>query len=171
MAPQLRAQDIAVAVRLAQQPEERYEQLADVLGLSLSATHRAVQRLRRAGLLLPDKRKVNRSALLEFLRHGARCVFPPVRGREVRGMPTAWSVPELMKELSSSSSSVSVVWPDPEGKVRGESIMPLYDGAVAAGRRDDRLYRALALIDALRVGRARERRIAGELLEMELAAA
>ncbi len=171
MAPQLRAQDLAVAVRLAQQPEERYEQLADVLGLSLSATHRAVQRLRRAGLLLPDKRKVNRSALLEFLRHGARYVFPPIRGPVVRGVPTAWSVPGLMEQLSSSSSSVSVVWPDPDGKVRGESIMPLYDGAAAAGRRDNRLYRVLALVDALRVGRARERRVASELLEKELAVA
>ena len=76
-----------------------------------------------------------------------------------------------MEQLSSSSSLVSVVWPDPDGKVRGESITPLYDGAAAAGRRDDRLYRALALVDALRVGGARERRIAGQLLKKELAAA
>lgn len=127
--------------------------------------------IRNASVLLPDKRKVNRSALLEFLRHGARYVFPPIRGPAVRGVPTAWSVPGLMEQLSSSSSSVSVVWPDPDGKVRGESIMPLYDGAVAAGRRDNRLYRVLALVDALRVGGARERRVAGELLEKELAAA
>ena len=89
----------------------------------------------------------------------------------MRGVPTAWSVPGLMEQLSSSSSLVSVVWPDPDGKVRGESITPLYDGAAAAGRRDDRLYRALALVDALRVGGARERRIAGQLLKKELAAA
>ena len=168
MASQLRAQDLAVALRLAQQPEERYEQLANVLDLSLSATHRAVQRLQRAGLLLPDKRKVNRSALLEFLRYGARYVFPPVRGPEVRGMPTAWSVPGLMEQLSSSGTNV--VWPDPNGKVRGESVVPLYEGASAAARRDNRLYRALALVDALRIGRARERQIASELLEKELAA-
>lgn len=171
MADQLRPQDLAVALQLAHQPEERYEQLAYVLGLSLSATHRAVQRLRQAGLVLPDKRKVNRSALLEFLRHGARYAFPAVRGPEVRGVPTAWSVPELMTQLSSSSSSSSVVWPDPRGKVRGESITPLYDGAPAAVQRDERLYRALALVDALRAGQAPERQIAGELLEREIAPA
>lgn len=160
-----------MALQLAYQPDERYERLAYVLGLSLSATHRAVQRLRQAALLLPDKRKVNRRALLEFLRHGARYAFPAVRGPEVRGVPTAWSVPELMAELSSSASSTSVVWPDPRGTVRGESITPLYGGAVATVQRDERLYRALALVDALRVGQARERQIAGELLEKELAPA
>ena len=169
MAPQLRPQDIAVALRLAQHPEERYELLADALGLSLSATHRAVQRLRQARLLLPDQRKVNRSALLEFLQYGARYAFPPVRGPQVRGMPTAWSVAGLMEQLSSSSSSV--VWPDPNGTMRGESITPLYDGAPNAGRRDKRLHRALALVDALRIGQARERNIAGKLLRDELAPA
>ncbi len=171
MALQLRPQDIAVALRLAQHPEERYELLADALGLSLSATHRAVQRLRQAHLLLPDQRKVNRSALMEFLQYGARYAFPPVRGPQVRGMPTAWSVAGLMEQLSSSSSSSSVVWPDPNGTMRGESITPLYDGAANAGRRDKRLHRALALVDALRIGQARERKIAGALLKDELASA
>ena len=142
MADQLRPQDLAVALQLAYQPEERYERLAYVLGLSLSATHRAVQRLRQAGLLLPDGRKVNRRALLEFLCHGARYAFPAVRGPEVRGVPTAWSVPELMPQLSSSSSSASVVWPDPHGKVRRESITPRYDGAAVTVQGDERLYRA-----------------------------
>jgi hypothetical protein len=85
-------------------------------------------------------------------------------------MPTAWSVAGLMEQLSSSSSSSSssVVWPDPNGTMRGESITPLYDGAADAGRRDNRLHRALALVDALRIGQARERNIAGELLKDEL---
>jgi hypothetical protein len=171
MADQLRPQDLAVALRLAHHPGERYEALADVLGLSLSATHRAVQRLQGARLLLPGERKVNRGALLEFLIHGARYAFPGVRGPEVRGVPTAWSVPELMEEVSSSSSSTKVVWPHARGKMRGESITPLYDGVAEARQRDEKLYRALALVDALRVGQARERRIASELLKKELAPA
>ncbi len=170
MANQLRPLDLVVALRLAHQPGERYELLAEALGLSLSATHRAVQRLQHAGLLLPDQRKVNRAALLEFLRHGARYAFPVARGPEVRGMPTAWSVPDLMEELASSSiSSKKLVWPDPRGTARGESVAPLYRGAPDASRRDNKLYRALALVDALRLGQARDRRIAGKLLEQELA--
>ena len=63
-----------------------------------------------------------------------------------------------------------LVWPHPEGEVRGESIEPLYRSAVDAARRDSRLYECLALIDALRVGRARERKMAIDLLTKRLRA-
>ena len=164
--PSLRPQDLAVAVWLALEPNEHYERMAEALSHSLSGTHRSVQRLRQAGLLLPDERKVNRSALLEFLRYGVRYVFPPSRGPEVRGMPTAWSAPVLEGELPVSAKAI--VWPDVRGSMRGESVAPLYDGAPRASDRDFRLYRSLALIDALRLGQARERKIAGDLLSKEL---
>ena len=61
-----------------------------------------------------------------------------------------------------------LVWPHPEGEVRGESIEPLYRSAVDAARRDSKLYECLALVDALRVGRARERKLAIDLLTKRL---
>jgi hypothetical protein len=61
-----------------------------------------------------------------------------------------------------------LVWPHPEGEVRGESLEPLYPSAVDAARRDSKLYEALALVDALRVGRARERTLAIDLLKRML---
>ncbi len=167
--PSLRPQDLAVAVWLVLEPKEHYERMAEALGLSLSGTHRSVQRLRQAGLLLPDERKVNSSALLEFLRYGVRYVFPPSRGPEVLGVPTAWSAPVLEGELPVSAKAV--VWPDVRGSMRGESVAPLYDGAPRAADGDLRLYRSLALIDALRLGQARERKIAGDLLSKGLTAA
>ena len=42
--------------------------------------------------------------------------------------------------------------------------------AVVAATQDSRLYEALALIDALRGGRARERKLAADLLAKALAA-
>jgi hypothetical protein len=61
-----------------------------------------------------------------------------------------------------------IVWPHPEGTVRGESLEPLYPSAVDAARRDDALYESLALVDALRIGRARERKLAVELIGKRL---
>jgi hypothetical protein len=60
------------------------------------------------------------------------------------------------------------VWPSPDGPVRGESFEPLYPSAVVAARSDPRLYEALALVDALRGGRARERTLAADLLARAL---
>jgi hypothetical protein len=51
------------------------------------------------------------------------------------------------------------VWPFPEGEHRGVTLEPLYKSAPAA-LRDPFLYELLALIDALREGRVRERKLA-----------
>ena len=46
--------------------------------------------------------------------------------------------------------------------------MPLYPSAPAASQRSASLYENLALFDALRVGNARERRLASEAFEARL---
>jgi len=60
------------------------------------------------------------------------------------------------------------VWPYVEGKVRGISLAPLYKGAPKAALRDPRFYGVLALCDAIRGGRTRERNLAIELLGKEI---
>ena len=52
------------------------------------------------------------------------------------------------------------MWPSPDGEHRGVSLEPLYRTVPIAARRDARLYEILALVDAIRDGRAREKRLA-----------
>jgi len=66
------------------------------------------------------------------------------------------------------AESAPLVWPHPEGQVRGESLEPLYPSAVDAALKDTKLYECLALVDALRVGRARERKLAIDFLTQSL---
>jgi hypothetical protein len=61
------------------------------------------------------------------------------------------------------------VWPDPEGKIKGRAVEPLHPGVPKAAQEDDEFYALLALIDVLRVGRAREREMAEAELEKRLA--
>jgi hypothetical protein len=159
---QLNPQDLVVAIKLALGPRLTFQQLAESLGLSLSAAHRAVTRCTAAGLLLAD-RQPNRHGLLEFLLHGVRYAFPPVRGGMTRGMPTAHAAPPLTEFIVQDNDPVPV-WPDPQGESRGASFKPLYRGAPKAARADAKLYKCLCLIDALRGGRARERNLAKEHL-------
>ena len=157
--------DLAVALRLEHRPDERYEELAGALGVSLSAAHRSVQRLNAAGLLLPGSRRVNRSALLEFLIHGARYAFPPNLGPEIRGVPTAGALPALESQMPQGSGAV---WPSTAGRIRGPALAPLYPGAPAAALHDEKLHLLLALVDTMRIGQARERHIAESLLKNAL---
>ena len=57
------------------------------------------------------------------------------------------------------------VWPSGKGNLRGQSIIPLYPSVTDAVQKDSKLYELLALIDALRVGKAREKELA--ILELK----
>ncbi len=160
--PALRPLDVVVALQLALRPEEKYEALAGTLGIAVSATHRAVTRLEAAGLVLPHRRAAGRGALIDFVVHGVPYSFYAVTGPEAPGVPTAYSAPPLAAEIESERP---LVWPSIHGAVRGDTLIPLYAGAPSLPERDPALYDVLTLVDALRVGRARERRIAVEMLE------
>ena len=144
-----------------------YGRLATELAMSASEVHAAVRRATHAGLLGPNRRP-NVSALLEFIVHGVRYAFAPERGRVTRGIPTAHAAPPLDAEIA--GDELPPVWPDPEGQVRGETFEPLYPSVPRAVRHDPSLYELLALVDAIRGGRARERKLAEKHLRRRLSA-
>lgn len=82
---------------------------------------------------------------------------------------TAHAVAPLRDALA-PSTELPPVWPDPAGEVRGLAFSPLYSSAPRAARRDKTLYALLALVDAVRGGRARERKIALRMLDERLQA-
>jgi len=75
-----------------------------------------------------------------------------------------------LKELISGGDEPPPVWPYAEGQVRGYSFAPLHKNVPQAALEDARLYQLLALVDALRDGRARERELAGRELKKRLEA-
>lgn len=99
---------------------------------------------------------------MDFLQYGITYVFPQKPGPMVKGVPTAHSAAPLDKVIRSQEP---YVWPSAKGKLRGEGIVPLYPSVVDAALRDPALHELLALVDALRVGRAREKEIAIEELK------
>lgn len=168
---ELKPQDILVLLKLAVHPGEgwSYGGLASSLKLSSSETHAAIKRATLAGLMNVRHHRPIRAALEELLIHGVKYVFPAERGPLARGFPTAHAAPPLAYEFITTDEPPPV-WPDPEGPIRGETLMPIYRSVPQAARMDERLYEALALVDAIRVGRARERKRAEELLHAILTA-
>ncbi|MGD0964645.1 MAG: hypothetical protein ABSA57_12180 [Candidatus Acidiferrales bacterium] len=167
----LKPQDVVVLIKLLEYGEKRppYARIAHELFLSASEVHGAVQRAKQARLLTGIEPNVipNKSALEEFLIHGLKYAFPPQRGELTRGMPTGYAA-EPLKSRVSASNDAPPVWPFSEGKMRGYSFAPLYKTVPQAALRDPYLYEMLALIDALRDGRARERRIAEDEIKTRL---
>jgi hypothetical protein len=164
----LRSQDILILLKLLPWGQKwTYDQIAHELGFSSSAVHRSVERSTEAGLFNQGRREVDRPSLAEFLVHGLRYVFPAKWGGEARGIPTAWAAPPLSRQLSHSGAHPPV-WPDPHGKVFGVALSPLDPRVPDAIRLDERLWEMLALVDAIRIGGARERSLAAKELKDRL---
>ncbi len=170
----LKPQDLVISLALAarDEPVWTYAELAASLGLSASEANKGVVRAVAAGLLTPGleqgaKPAPARRALLEFAVHGARYAFFARPGPVSRGVPTAWATAPLDAWIL-AGEELPPVWPSPLGSVRGQAIEPLYRSVPAAALKDQALHELLALVDALRIGRVRERELASRQLEARL---
>jgi hypothetical protein len=167
----MQGQDVALLLKLAIQndPQVPSKNLAESLFISPSEVSKSLKRSAASGIvhIANGEKRVNRSALIEFLSHGFKYVFPPAKGSLVRGVPTSASA-EPLKSRFLDDGEPPEVWPYIEGKVRGIAFAPLYKGAPKAALRDPKIYAMLALCDAIRGGRTRERNLAIELLSKEI---
>jgi DNA-binding transcriptional ArsR family regulator len=163
----LRPRDVFVAFELllAPDPQASFGQLERDIGLRASAIHRSVQRLRDAGLVTP-KRVIRSADLFDFLVFGVRYAFYVLPGPPTRGMPTAHAAPPLVRHFTDTGDVP--VWPDPDGTTRGFAVDPLDPLVPRAARRNAKIYELLALVDAIRLGRPRERNLAVEELRTRM---
>lgn len=139
--------------------EWSYPALSYELSMSASEVHAGVKRAVAAKLMDMHRKVPAKSNLLEFLIHGVKYAYPPDRGGLTRGIPTSYAAQPL-RELITQPDEPPPVWPDSEGQVRGYEFSPLYSSVPHACKTDPKLYELLSLVDAIRDGRARERKIA-----------
>jgi DNA-binding transcriptional MocR family regulator len=164
----LKGQDAVVLLKLARAPSEwTVRSLASDLGIPHAGVHRSIARLADSALLDSERRRVNRSRAEEFLVHAVPYVFPPVFGGQTRGVRTAWAAHPLVEHLA-PTDEVPPVWPFARGEDRGIALEPLHDAVPDIALRDRALWEDLALVDALRLGEARVRRLGADLLRQRL---
>ncbi len=167
----LKPQDILFLLKLIAIGKENwsYNKIAVELEMSPAEVHAAAKRALAARLAVKKENDIfpNIRNLEEFLLHGLQYVFVPERGGLNRGMPTAHAAAPIDSYFV-QDNELPPVWPDPEGEIRGESFSPLYRSAPIAAKSDGRLYELLALVDAIRGGRARERDVAKKELKKRL---
>ncbi len=152
----LKPQDVCVLLKITalDRAPWSYSQLAFELGMSASEVHAGVKRAVEASLMRLDNGwgYPDPAALKEFLVHGLKYAFAPVRGGLTLGVPTAHAAPPLDRLVGAGDTDPPPVWPDAQGSVRGIEFAPLYKSVPQAARRDPRLYELLALADAVRAG-------------------
>lgn len=169
---ELKPQDLLVLLKVAAHPPQHwtYAALGEALAMSISEAHASVKRAVASGLAVTPARgewSPVRPNLLEFVLHGVRYIWPTSPGPVKRGVPTAFGAEPLASILTVAPGEAPV-WAHPAGSAKGPTLSPLYRTAPQAALADPALHRLLALVDALRTGRARERALAAKLMEAEL---
>ncbi|QOZ07509.1 hypothetical protein [Bradyrhizobium sp. CCBAU 51765] len=141
------------------------------LGISKTEVNASINRSVSSGLAIKDRNsgrpKPNRRNLYNFIVHGLKFVFPAMPGAMTRGVPTAFAAAPL-KGLLVSAGEYIYVWPFANGKVKGQSLDPLFKSVPEATQKDARLYEYLALVDAIRIGNQREAGLAVERMSERL---
>ena len=167
----MRPQDVVILLKIRLEASRSWTQssLAQSLYMSQSEISESLTRSTYARLLFDNGRKIQTQALVDFIQYGLPYAFPQRPGVVQRGIPTAHSAPPLNAEIVSEEN---YVWPSSKGSIRGHSLLPLYPSVVQAVQSDPMLYEhspcKLALIDAVRVGRSRERTLALQILKEKL---
>ena len=163
----MRPLDIVVLLKIIAKANNNWlmKDLAYELNISQSEISESLNRNMIAGLIAQDKRTIMRRFLYEFLKCGIQYVYPQLPGAITRGIATAHSALPLKRLIINDDV---YVWPYAKGNERGQSIEPLHRSVPEVVQKDKKLYELLALVDALRVGRKRERFLAIRELELRI---
>lgn len=167
--PVVKDADIYVlAGLLAQHEQWSYRSLAERLRVPHPVVQRALARAKGADLYSAGRREVHLPHFEEFAVHALRFVAPAQLGALVPGVPAAWAAEPMASAIRSSGEEPPPVWPHAQGRVRGQAIEPLHPAAPEAVEDWPELGELLALLDSLRAGDARVRKVAGDLLSERL---
>lgn len=155
----MKPQDLVVLLKIISENNREWQQkpLAEALGMSQSEISQSLNRSEYTGLLNKKTKSVMRLALVDFVKYGLPFVFPQKPDPVMRGIATAHSAEPMNRFIQSQEY---YIWPSAKGKLKGHSIMPLYPSVPDAALKDNRLYQLLAMVDVMRIGRAREKEIA-----------
>jgi hypothetical protein len=146
----------------AREPDAIYRTPARVRRARRAVHQEDAQAAKPSAEVADNPVRVHPRQLAEFALHGAKYAFPADKTGMTIGVPTSHSAPVFAGVFAPGSDDY--VWPHPNGKVRGIGVEPLHPSVPYAAMQDERLYELLALFDALRVGRARERGMAAKRL-------
>ena len=170
----LKPQDIVVLLRLAT-AQSRWQgshaSLAEASGISPGELTKSLQRSEQSSLYDSSQPAVRRGELIEFIVHGVRYAFPATPGPIGRGVPTSIAAHPLHDVYSGAGEDPlrTPVWPHATGTVLGYAIEPLYPTVPDVAPASEPFYALLALTDAIREGRARERALAADMISTRLA--
>ena len=165
---QLKPQDTLLALKQWSLNHTRIISNVREIALSLDISASEVSKSRKrllASHILVDRSGgfyIESTALTEWLCYGVRYAYPQESIGYGRGLATSWNCSVLKSEMQPLNPAW--VWAMPHGDQKGVLIEPFHKSVPFAANKDDNLYQALSLLEAIRGGKPRELSIARDLL-------
>lgn len=164
--------DCVMLLKLIAKRRERltHRDLADELYLSRATVSVSIRRLFQSGLLRNDSNDEKVMPIFaaseELIIHAIKYFFPAEIGKFTKGIPTGIAAPIFEGKLVLGNDPI-FVWPYEKGTHKGMALEPLISNVPKSVyvNQDEDFYTLLALVDTIRVGRARERNIAIKILK------
>ncbi len=148
-------------MKLLSEPGLSQKDLAWKLQISQTEVSHGLKRLKGSRLLNVEG-MVIKEAAIELLVHAVKYFYPAQLMAPSLGVPTAHANPDF--RYVKNNSGESYVWPYAEGNVKGIALIPIHPSFPYACSEDKVLYKMASLVEMIRAGRTRERRIAEEEL-------
>ena len=165
---QLKPQDTVLALKYWSLRQDNQvssvRDIAESIGISAGEVSKGAKRLVAARIVVERDAQVfaESGALLEWLSYGLRYAYPQESVGYGRGMATSWNCSILKSEMIPPTPAL--VWPVSGGDFEGALIKPFHGSVPVAAAKDERLYRILSLLEAIRGGKPRELAIARRIL-------
>jgi len=132
-----------------------------VFAMGVSGISRSLNRLKALNLITElrgeGRRKeyvMNCGAMADLLCHSVRHIFQPEPQGNFRGIPCGWHCPFIESEMNPPERPL--VWKMSLGPVSGEAVEPLFPNIGKAVTIDPGLYKALSLVELIRLGKPRD---------------
>lgn len=167
----LKPQDCLVLASRIFHPSYDQQNTAAQVMISQSSASYSYQRLRNASLLLKSG-EANLANSIEFMIYAIKYLYPAKLSNLSVGIPTAHSHPSL--NFVNWKGQFPIIWPfvivddsiDSEIKlVRGETLQPIHKNVPFVSFVHYEFHQLFALIDMIRIGKAREKKIAQDELK------
>lgn len=152
----IRPGDIVVLTALAVDGNAGIVRTAIGSGRSVGEAHGAIRRLKAAGLLDEESGRPFVDVVLPFLEWGVPFAYPAEITAPSLGVPTGLLEPPKTE----GEDQTAYVWASPLGSAVRDSVVPLHPRVPEIALASPRLWKALSLIDLLRLGGPDDRRAA-----------
>lgn len=139
------------------------------IGVSRSQVSISLKRCLELKLIYPNGNAdggylINKKSVMNIIEYAIPYFFPVEKTSNVKGIPISFSSPFLYNKIL-SQKKMPLVWPDTQGILIGEGVIPFDKYVPHAVRRDPLLYEMLVLVDSVRMNIPRESSVALEALK------